>query len=445
VKVQVQRHRRAGALVAIAASVALAAGCGSGGDGGKGSSGGGTSVFLSSQGSELTEAQALRSDVLAGSPESVKFVPVKDDPYVIDRITAESKSGKGTTDLIGALHGGFVSMEPDDLLLDVSDVAADLAGAGIPRPLMDLGKLGTDTQHYIPWMQGTYVMVANKKALPYLPAGADVNRLTYAQLLEWARNIKERTGQAKLGLPASVGNGLIKRFLEGYVIPAYSGGVVTTFKSPASVQGWQYLKQLWQYANPQSSSYDAMSDPLRSQEVWIAWDHVAVLRDALEAQPDDFVVFPAPSGPRGRAYMPVVAGLGIPKTAPHPEQAKQLIKYLLSAGVQDKTLSAIGFFPVVKSNGGGDVSPGLQLESEAVAAQQDAPDALQSLLPIGLGDDSDDFDKVFTDTFTRIVLKGEDVTAVLDDEAGVLQGIIDRTGAPCWAPDPASNGPCQVK
>ena len=44
---------------------------------------------------------------------------------------------------------------------------------------MQLGKLGTGQQMYIPWMQATYFMVANKQALPYLPTGADLNALTY--------------------------------------------------------------------------------------------------------------------------------------------------------------------------------------------------------------------------------------------------------------------------
>ncbi len=51
-------------------------------------------------------------------------------------------------------------------------------------------------------------------------------------------------------------------------------------------------------------------------EVWVAWDHTARLADAFNQQPDDFVAFPAPAGPAGRGFMPVVAGLGIPKTAP---------------------------------------------------------------------------------------------------------------------------------
>jgi len=43
--------------------------------------------------------------------------------------------------------------------------------------------------------------------------------------------------------------------------------------------------------------------------VWIAWDHIARVKDALTTQPDQFVAFPAPAGPKGRGYMPVIAGL----------------------------------------------------------------------------------------------------------------------------------------
>jgi multiple sugar transport system substrate-binding protein len=51
---------------------------------------------------------------------------------------------------------------------------------------MTLGKFGTAHQLYIPWMHASYIMVANKDALPYLPAGADINALSYDQLASWA-------------------------------------------------------------------------------------------------------------------------------------------------------------------------------------------------------------------------------------------------------------------
>ena len=56
-----------------------------------------------------------------------------------------------------------------------------------------------------------------------------------------------------------------------------------------------------------------------------------------------------------------------------------------------------------------------------------------------------EFNKVFTDTFQRIVLRGEPIRATLDNEATAMRDIIASTKAPCWAPDTPSDGPCPVK
>ena len=39
----------------------------------------------------------------------------------------------------------------------------------------------------------------------------------------------------------------------------------------------------------------------------------------------------------------------------------------------------------------------------------------------------------------------EDIQKVLTEEAAILQTVMNDTKAPCWRPDPASTGPCQVK
>ena len=172
-----------------------------------------------------------------------------------------------------------------------------------------------------------------------------INRLTYGQVNQWAKAIEEKYG-ARMGFPAA-SNGLIHRFFQGYSVPAYSGGVVTTFKQPLAAASWLWMKAIWKHTHPQSLTYGFMQDPLLSEEVLLAWEHVARLRNALVTRPDDFVVFPAPIGPKGLAYMPVLAGLAIPRSAPNPNGAKALIRHLLSVGTQAKTLSTVGFFPVV--------------------------------------------------------------------------------------------------
>jgi multiple sugar transport system substrate-binding protein len=109
-----------------------------------------------------------------------------------------------------------------------------------------------------------------------------------------------------------------------------------------------------------------------------------------------------------------------------------------------RVAAEFGFFPVVKAQLPADLAPGVKLAAEGVDKTQTARDALVSLLPIGLGARGGEFNKVFIDTFTRIVIRNEPIRAVLDAEAQNLRAIMTATNAPCWAPDPASTGACPV-
>ena len=78
--------------------------------------------------------------------------------------------------------------------------------------------------------------------------------------------------------------------------------------------------------------------------------------------------------------------------------------------------------------------------------QQTSKAALPSLLPIGLGTEGGNFNKVYRDTFTKIVRNGENIQTVLNEQGALLEAIFEKTGAPCWAPDPPSGeAPCKVK
>jgi len=287
-------------------------------------------------------------------------------------------------------------------------------------------------------------MVANREALPYLPGGADINALGYDQLASWASAIQEKTGKRLLGFPAGP-QGLMHRFFEGFLYPSYTGGVVVPFRSEAAEAMWAYFALLWKSVNPNSTSYNFMQEPLLSGDVWIGFDHIARVLDALRQKPDEFVAFPAPSGPKGRGYMPVLAGLAVVKGAPEMNGAMALIDYLDQPERQILTARSVGFFPVVKANLPPDLEPGLRLGANAIEKMQSAKDALPALLPIGLGQRGGEFDKVFMDTFQLVVLRGQKPRAVLDREAETLRRLMTETDAPCWQPDPPHTGACQVQ
>ncbi len=144
--------------------------------------------------------------------------------------------------------------------------------------------------------------------------------------------------------------------------------------------------------------------------------------------------------------MPVIVGLGIPKNAPNPAGAKALARHMLTIGAQAQILSITGFFPAASGRLSKQISPGLLAEAAAVRKQQKAKDAVQALLPIGIGAEGGNFSKIYRDTFTRIVRNNEKIQTVLKEQGDLLQEIFTKTGAPCWAPDPPSGkAPCRVK
>jgi multiple sugar transport system substrate-binding protein len=208
---------------------------------------------------------------------------------------------------------------------------------------------------------------------------------------------------------------------------------------------WVQFAELWHGVNPNSTSFDFMQQPLLSGEVWIAFDHVARVLSALREKPEDFVVFPAPAGPKGRGYMPVLAGLAMLRKAPHKEGAAALIDYLSQAQTQIAITRAVGFVPVVKAELPEDLEPGLKMAATALGKMQSAQDALPALPPTGLGHRADEFDRVLMDTFQFIVLRGQNPRMVLDREADVLTRLMTETGASCWQPDLPSAGACQVQ
>jgi multiple sugar transport system substrate-binding protein len=399
-------------------------------------------VFLSTQLRPIEEAQKVRDILLKGGPRT-NFV-VEEPARLNVRVEAEQRAGTRSFSVIGALHGELSGL-PGAALDKVDDVMAKLADRGIPKAIGDLGKLGGANAVYVPWMQATYVMAANKKALPHLPAGADINTLSYDQLAAWAANVQKATGERKLGLPAGP-RGLFARFFQGYLYPSYTGGVVSTFKSAEAEAMWGSFKALWATVNPASTNYDFMQEPLATGEVWIAWDHIARLKDALAAKPDDYITFPAPAAGKGRGFMPVVAGLSIPVGAPNRAGAIALIEHLTSPAIQLAHAREVGFFPVTNAALPADMPAGTKLLAAAVATQAASKDALVSLLPIGLGAKGGEFNKVYVDTFQRIVLRNEDIKTVLGQQGTILQALMDETKAPCWAPDaPSGDAPCKVK
>ena len=100
----------------------------------------GSIVFFSTQFVPVEEAAKFRAILKDGGFD---FTGSEEGP-LLDMVTAEAKAGKGTVDLVGALHGTFPPLQKVDAMSNMADVVADLSADRKFAPAyLSTGLLGT--------------------------------------------------------------------------------------------------------------------------------------------------------------------------------------------------------------------------------------------------------------------------------------------------------------
>jgi multiple sugar transport system substrate-binding protein len=394
-------------------------------------------VFASTQLSPPEEQSFMRgllTSLLNEKNIQVNFVPLGYTDMA-SKIQAEVTSGTVTVSVVGGLATEIDYFASKGWLEDLSKFKA-LPGrtfSGAALSVVEQQKKQYNMQTFVPWMTASFVIVVNNEAFNYLPAGLtkdDVvkgtEKWTWDMLVAWAKNIYEKTGEKRVGLPAGSG-GLLHRLLHGYLYVSYTGYQARNFNTPEAVSMWNLLKELWKYCHPESTTWSAMADPLLKGSVWIAWDHTARIMTAVKTKPDAFTVAPVPRGPVGRGYILVLAGLAIPKGAPNQDAAWELIEFLTRPEIQARIAENVGFFPVVNEATPTIVDPGVKKVSEAVSTQLAATDGKPVFIP-SLGGKAGDFTAIYRTAFERIVLKGEDPSTVLAQLEPQLKAIFSELG-----------------
>ena len=394
-------------------------------------------IFASTQLAPPAEQAFVNSLLAAFFAETgieVSFVPLG---YVdiANKLEAEVKAGRITMSLIGGLATEMDFFAAKGLLEDLGKLPGGRTFLEAVVKTVEEHKKAYGIVTFVPWMTATFVVVVNNRAFDYLPGGLtkdDVirgtERWTWDAFLAWARNIHEKTGEKRTGLPAGAG-GLLHRLLHGYLYVSYTGYQARKFNSPEAVQMWSLLRELWKHCHPESTTWSAMADPLLREDVWLAWDHTARIIAAVKASPDKFTVVPVPRGPAGRGYIVVLAGLAVPKGAPNQEDAWKLVDFLTSSPVQAKIAENVGFFPVIAEAAPVIVEPGVKRVAEGVATQLATPDGIAVFIP-PLGGKAGAFIAIYREAFERIVLKGEDIASVLAELEPKLKAIFEELGMP---------------
>jgi multiple sugar transport system substrate-binding protein len=175
--------------------------------------------------------------------------------------------------------------------------------------------------------------------MKYLPAGADVQDLTWEQFVNWANAIARGEGEGKVAVTGVPQKSLI--YQVGGMALSYGAGFPDV-SSEGAIQAWQNMVNMRNAFTPTVATYDNFRDPMKRGEAWLTWAHVAEVGDIYKSNPAQYVVAPVPKGPKGKGSIAGTQGFAIPVNSPNRDMAIKLIEYMTRPDIMLKLARGAG-------------------------------------------------------------------------------------------------------
>ena len=276
-------------------------------------------------------------------------IPVKfefiDGNVALKKVSMQSKIGRIGMDIVTIHSGKMPVWIDDDYVEDLTPYIKDWKDITF-FPLFDNSAKRDGKTYFLPVVSDVYIMIANKKALKYLPKNTSINDLTWEQFVQWSHNITKGEGVGRTAISAVPLNSFIYQF--GAIELSY-GAKFPEIDSKGALKAWQILVDLRPDYIPNVLNIAKPGDALQRGYGWLTFIHVADAGEVYNSDPTKFVIAPIPEGSAGRGSIGAGYGFGLLKGCKHREEALKLIKYMLSPKVQVEIAQGSGgFIPPVK-------------------------------------------------------------------------------------------------
>ncbi len=187
-----------------------------------------------------------------------------------------------------------------------------------------------------------------------------------------------RRHPGKIGLKGALYEGLTCDVLP-FVWAA--GGSGEVLEDAGALAAFRFLAELAPYLNPQSETFKeaSVAEAMARGEivVHLNWPFVMSLYASQGLAPQTIRSAPMPAGPQGRATVLGGGYVAIPRSAPHPQAALRLVRYLLSRPVHERFARELGWFSPrrdVALDGGGDLLAGFVAMRDQVRPRPERAD-----------------------------------------------------------------------
>jgi multiple sugar transport system substrate-binding protein len=345
---------------------------------------------------------------------------ILDDDTLLQRAEVQQSTNHITTDIVAAHNSRMAEWIDAGYVEDLTDVVASWGDRHFSEAFVEnTNKDGK--QYFLPVGADVYLLLANNKAMDYLPDGFDVDNLTWEQYAEWANTIAAGEGEGKVCITGIPAKSWIYMF--GGSALSYGAGF-PDINSPEAAEAWGVWASMGDAFIPSVLNVDSCVDPMMREEAWLTVFHNARAGQVYASNETQFTLAPAPSGPAGIGSIAGVSGYGVMKGSENYDLAIQFLEYLTRPDIQVKIAKGTGgFIPPVQE--AIDYVGDEAVDEVITKAIMVLENGVVSGVPAGNYQDWGAVKQVFDDVFVDMVLNGDGTVdqARLDAAAEALTAL----------------------
>ncbi len=337
-----------------------------------------------------------------------------DDQTLLDRADIQQSTNHVTTDIVVAHNSRMAEWIDAGWVEDLTDHVASWDDRHFSEAFVqNTNKDGK--QYFLPVGADVYLLLANNKALPYLPEGVELDSITWEQYADWAVAIAEGEGEGKVCITGIPSKSWVYMF--GGTALSFGAGFPDA-NSAGAMDAWKVWETIGKGNGfvPTVLNVDSCVDPMMREESLLTVFHNARAGQVYASNETEFTLAPAPTGPAGTGSIAGVSGYAIMKDSANYDLAVSFLEYLTRPEIQVKLAKGTGgFIPPVQEAID-------YLGDEAIdEVINKAVLVLENGVVSGVpGGDYEDWGAVkacFDDVFADTILTGADVTQDRLDEA----------------------------
>ena len=259
-------------------------------------------------------------------------------------MAARSEQYRIAVDIEFGSFGTMANLINENYLVDLSKVTKFWNKLDVLSAFRN-GISARERKYFMPIIGNIYILIANKKALPYLPDGADINNLTWEEFADWAINMKKGNGYGRTVLSGVSQNSFIYQF--GSCALSYGAGF-PEIDSEGAKKAWAIFEKIAQ-ANAFVPNIRIVGDcttVMQTHQAWLSILNNTKACEVYEEDPDSYVLAFMPRGSMGRGAIVGFNGMAVMKNSENLKTALKILEYFSKPKVQLEVARGTGgFFP----------------------------------------------------------------------------------------------------